>query len=460
MPKSKHTENEVELIDLLKIVDNVGNIEFKFDMFCRLILTTNETLLNQYYTQIQSLFSEILMAVMENEEVDKSKKFKDLLEAIQGTRLMEEKLSELISAIKHLRQSYPDEKSSAFFNLLHVIEKTDLIEKRFGELLAVVENTRGMYKKSNAFINLMHKIEAGQRDQLLDQYNTRIKVLFSKILIGIERLSREEIKRIVLSNMIPWIKKANLFNHFYPQIKIIISKMLSEFIRRSNGYQDYFIDMILMIKETNLITDNFSELLSAVEKISYGKIDKISEFSSFIDKIGVFSILLSSINETDLMEQFLSQIETAFSNLLNTIENISNNRYKRSAFGVLVVAIIETNLMDKFSSHIEAIFSNLLSEVEKLDDLNKFTGFYEIFSIRLPTLKFQNLRKFNNLLVAIKGTDLMKKIFPHVEILYSNVLNLVENMPESKKKRNALHHLAEMIKETELVNKFDSRIRK
>jgi hypothetical protein len=336
-----------------------------------------------------------------------------------------------------------------FRDKLKAIEDKGLIKENFEELLIIVEKTRGWRKKYDAFATLILHIKSKQRVQILDPYKSRIEAICSKILMKIEETSYEIIRRYLFTNMVALIKMANLLNQLYPQIKNIFSKILSEFIEKANGYSDRFVNAFLSIQDTDLIKDNFSELLIAMGKVSVNR---------SYDRFGMFSVLISSIKDANLMDKYSSQIETSFSNLLDTVETLQDYQSKRNAFRILIVTSVGTNLVHKFSSQIETTFSNLLSEVEsKSNDLNKIYEFFALFG-PIRTLRFHKLRKFKSILVVIKETDLLEQFFSRIENLISKVLKVIEKMPDDERKQRTLRKLEELITGTELINRFGSKI--
>jgi len=312
-------------IDLVTVVEIMPYDEDKRDLFSTMVSAIKGTsLMDEFSSQIETLFSNILIAVGSIPDGDA---FYTLASAIKGADVMREKCPNLIATVEIM----PDgrDKSYVFSYLVSAIEGTDVmdafssrIEILFSNVLATVETMPDDEDKSNAFSDLISAIKGTNL--------TREK--FTDLLTAVEAMPDGWVKQNVFRKWVNVIKGTGVMREKFTDLLTAMEAMPDDHDKRYA-----FSTLVSAVKKTELIREKFTDLLTALETMPDG-----------LDKVVAFSTLVSAIKGTELMRE-------KFTDLVTMVETMPDGEYKRFTFSDLVKLIKGTDVMDAFSSRIETL---------------------------------------------------------------------------------------------------------
>jgi len=202
-------------IDLVTVVEIMPYDEDKRDLFSTMVSAIKGTgLMDEFSSQIETLFSNILIAVGSIPDDDA---FYTLVSAIKGADVMREKCPNLIGMVEIMPNGR--DKSYVFSYLVSAIEGTDVmaafysrIEILFSNVLDTVAPLPDDEDKSNAFSDLISAIKG--TDVMTEK--------FTDLLTAMETMLDDQDKRYAFSTLVSAIKKTELIREKFKNIKNIL----------------------------------------------------------------------------------------------------------------------------------------------------------------------------------------------------------------------------------------------
>ncbi len=384
----------------LKTLHNLYPLQYQ--IFSSLISPiVNTEVMEDYYSQIQDKFLELLNGIESMHENFKTKVFTNLIEPLRKTPMLEENLPSILNTIQKEKE---EEYCQLFSVLLNTLETTIFKENLTNVLHSIKKiGDFGGYK---AFSDLIDKLGK----------NEMLKECFSELLIGIKDPTW-------FNGLIRKIKGTKLMKTRYSLIETKLHKLLDYSLIEAKSHEllmhsRNFISVIRNIADTDLINNNFIYIFNMLDRI----LNKFTALDYLIG--GIKGSIFSEENITMLLRKFHSP----------TPSDVPMIYF---AFSKLVIKLNEEELLEKYTQEINSICIYLINNLNSIKEQRKVKVLKELISVLKHTNLIKNyfsnlfhmISKFSNQhrYYAFKTLILMNK---ETEWLKENISFINELFPE------------------------------
>ena len=370
-------------------------------------------LLKMRWFQSENQFHDLLKEILALPPHDAPIKFSWLINAIKGTKLINDYFLIILKEIDNLLFDYKHESLNKFVAGARTTEAlkkySSLIEKK---LLAYLNELEKPCKNRHDYISII-----AFTLNTIGSFDT----YFSTILKKIDTF-KDEYKYGAFKLLIEMMEKTELIKKYFLTLLNKIESIPGK------GRYIIFRDLIYNVKGTDLISKYYSQVEATFLRL-------LKEIDSYDLYIGLntytFEVLLWAIEETKLLDKH-------FNLILKYIATIRHfYGYDRHlAFNNVCEVIKGTEVFQNHYPQIEKHFVTLLRSIDTLDGRNKYYGFNEIIK-------------------AAKHTELIINNFTRIESQFLTLLEGIDIIGEDER-RSVFINLGHAIEETELTDKYKS----
>jgi hypothetical protein len=482
----------------------VGNLESRLErkLFRDFLLSAQGIeLTNSINSKINKLGDNALTGVESMSVKKKQEGFLELIEMIDGTKLMLIFASRIKTLYKNILNRVesiktPQRKVELLIPILKKISKVDFFNERFQSLLTIIENME-FNSKIGLFYNLLLSIKD---TKLIHIYFTQIKNLYISILTGLEdpkplRYKINELKLVLdaiegtdllsvnlsklldiiesmksiknpkylnksIEYLIKSIKNAEIFTTQFSRINSLVGYSLEKNVIKNLSNIEIFITIFKAIENTQLTVSVNSQITASINdalRILIAKTNNQKEY----EKIFRMRDLLDVANNLHMMEEY-------FPDFLKVAGSIKDKHYKIEAFKYVLESVKDGDILSqyfnslynmtcrlRYDTHSDKPFKDFLNLVFN-KDLNPENFLEILMSIENMENDVEKFELFSVLIKANKSSELISIYASQINEIVMSVLDGIKGMEEEDywrkmEKTDAFISLVSALKNTELL---------